>query len=122
MAHIPAVVKHLTIQIYRKTGLRALTKDKFRQAYQLAVSRCQQLGYITGGGVNFQLTQLGQQHAIKHEHEGMRGFVKDREFDIMFAWIIGQHEKVTDIRDQAKQKQDWESNDQLHTGGRNEKK
>jgi hypothetical protein len=111
----------MAIAIFRGGGLHANTKARFQQAYNIAVAQCQKNGYVTGSGTNMKVTAKG----LKHEREGMRGFVKDKMFDAMFAWIIktpaeemgqeiGRKEPSTDGTEQP------DYND-LHQLGRNQK-
>lgn len=118
MSEIPSVVRHMTIAIFRKGGLRSNTKERFRQAYNIALAQCQKYGYISG----MKATSKG----LKHEHEGMRGFVKDTSFDAMFAWIMSDNDKKKANEIQASVRSPEErvepSSNVLHPHGRNQKR
>jgi len=114
---IPAIVRHMTIAIMRKNGLTAVTKARFRQAYDIAVAQCNKHGYTAGG----KPTAKG----LKHEREGFRGFVKNRIFDAMFAWIIKtkKAEKGTELKKQpGEQDPKSEEFNEAHHLGRNKRK
>lgn len=81
MPGVPAIVKHMTLAIYKGTKLVAPSKARFKQAYNIAMSKCQQHGYVQGG----QATAKGR----LHESEGGAGEAKSRLFDEMYAWAMG---------------------------------
>lgn len=118
MPEVPAILKHMTLAIFRKGGnLKAPTKERFRQAYQIALSQCQKNGLIAG----MKPTAKG----MKHESEGMRGFIKDKSFDAMFAWIMSESEKKetkTAIKTGEIKSGDQQQSNKLHIYGRNQKR
>lgn len=81
MANYPGIVKHMTLAIYKGTGLVYPSKERFKQAFNIAMAKCQQYGYIQGG----QATAKGR----KHDQEGGAGDAKGRLFDEMFEWAMG---------------------------------
>jgi hypothetical protein len=108
---IPGIVKHMTLRVLSKSGGMIPTKARFRSAYNIAVAQCNKYGYTSGG----KATAKG----AKHEKEGMRGFVKNRLFEAMFAWIIKTN-KGTPIPGPAGEAKPREDND-AHWLGRNKK-
>jgi hypothetical protein len=72
---IPALVKHMTIAIYRDGKISGSTrKDRFSQCFEIAKSRCQQYGFTTSGGGDLSeaigLTAKGRMREAKHLSEG----------------------------------------------------
>lgn len=72
---IPALVKHMTIAIYRTGKIHARSrKDKFEQCLKIAKSRCQQYGFVVYEGASLSeaigLTSKGRQREAKHLTEG----------------------------------------------------
>jgi hypothetical protein len=82
---IPDILKHMTLAIYRQGS--GGSKMRFQRAYDAAVSRLSQYGFITGSAPDFKLTPKGMIGERKHKKEGMKGSVKDKQFDAMFEWI-----------------------------------
>ncbi len=83
---IPALVKHMTIAIYRDGKISARNrKDRFEQCLQIAKSRCQQYGFIIFGGQSLgepiALTPKGRAREAKHLNEGRSKTVL---FDTLF--------------------------------------
>jgi hypothetical protein len=72
---IPALVKHMTIAIYREGKIHARSrKDRFKQCLEIAKSRCQQYGFVTYEGASLSeavgLTPKGRAREAKHLSEG----------------------------------------------------
>jgi hypothetical protein len=72
---IPALVKHMTIAIYRDGKISGKSrKDRFEQCLQIAKSRCQQYGFVVFGGQSLSeaigLTSKGRAAESKHLSEG----------------------------------------------------
>ena len=80
MASIPAPVKHVTLAVFKKAKLPGSTKDRFKAAYAIAISRCNEYGLVAGG----KTTAKGR----KHEQQGMENFVKNQLFDAMYSQYI----------------------------------
>ena len=81
MANYPGIVKHMTLAIYKGTNLVYPSKERFKQAFNIAMAKCQQYGYIQGG----KATAKGR----KHDQEGGAGDAKGRLFDQMYEWAMG---------------------------------
>lgn len=81
MAEVPNIVKHMTLAIYKGTKLVYPSKERFKQAYNIAMSKCSQHGYISGG----KATAKGR----KHDQEGGAGDAKAQLFDQMYEWAMG---------------------------------
>jgi len=69
---IPAIVKHMTIAIYRDGKISAKTKaDRFKQCFMIAKSRCRQYGFVTfvGDGLTeaIGLTPKGRKREMHHQ-------------------------------------------------------
>ena len=94
MANIPPILKHMTLAIFRGGSIQAPVRERFRRSFDIAVAKCQQWGYVTGGGMDFQETRAGK--ARNHGKEGARGFFKDRLFDGMFLVLI--RERTTKVK------------------------
>ena len=86
MASIPPMLRHMTLAIFSGGSLQGTIRQRFRKAFDIAVSQCQKYGYITGGGVDFKETQKGK--ARNHGKEGAGGFFKNRIFDGMFLVLV----------------------------------
>lgn len=84
MADIPAIVKHMTLAIFKRPGLAAPTKTRFQQAYNIAVAQCQKNGYVVNTSTGMKPTSK----ALKHEAEGGRNDARGRIFDNMYAWVM----------------------------------
>jgi len=114
---IPGIIKHMTLKILRKSGGLIPTKARFRSAYNIAVAQCNKYGYTSGG----KATSKG----LKHEKEGMRGFVKNRLFEAMFAWIIrtkNETQSVVSTRQPGDPDLKSQEVNAAHWLGRNKKK
>jgi hypothetical protein len=72
---IPALVKHMTIAIYRKGKISAKNKkDRFEQCLKIAKSRCAQYGLTDSPGTSLSeaigLTPAGRIAEMRHKTEG----------------------------------------------------
>ena len=72
---IPALVKHMTIAIYREGKIHARTKkERFKQCLQIAKSRCAEYGMVVFGGEGLSeaisLTPKGRTAEMRHKSEG----------------------------------------------------
>jgi hypothetical protein len=80
---IPTLVKHMTIAIYREGKIRGKNqKDRFRQCFEIAKSRCVQYGFATvHGPFTMGLTGKGRAAELRHKAEGRSKTVL---FDTMY--------------------------------------
>jgi hypothetical protein len=88
MVSIPSMLKHMTLAVFHSGSIHAPVRERFKQAFDIAVSQLKKHGYITGGGSSFQLTVKGLKR--HHHSEGARGAVKDRMFDSMYMDVMQQ--------------------------------
>ena len=80
--HIPAIVKHTTLAIYKKKG--SLGADAFEYALKTALSHLKYSGYLTAASLKplyVRLTGKGVSRNRTHLREGLR---KGLQFDALF--------------------------------------
>ncbi len=83
---IPALVKHMTIAIYREGKISARgPKDRFKKSFEIAKSRCQQYGFVTFAGQSLSeaigMTSKGRKADMRHRTEGR---AKTVLFDLLY--------------------------------------
>ena len=104
---IPALVKHMTIAIYRDGKIRGKNqKDRFEQCFQIAKSRCQEYGFVTFAGQNLSeavgLTSKGRAREQKHLSEG-------RAKTVLFDTLYDNYDLDGTKAGLAKQRQEKEA-------------
>jgi hypothetical protein len=87
---IPALLKHMTVAIFKKGGIDGSTeKDQFISAWNIARFRLVQYGFLAEGSQEgevskMRLTGKGLKREAEHRRESDRG-QKEVLFDKMFA-------------------------------------
>lgn len=93
---IPRLLKHVTIAIFYGGSLGATDRVNFKRAFLIAQSQLTRYGYLLGEGAYFELTSKGLKRERSFHTEGVKGWVKDRQFDWHYAWMTFKNKEALD--------------------------
>ena len=87
---IPRFLKHVTLAVMNSGSVKGGGRAGFKESFTIARAQLAKHGYLTGavGPIDsIILTYKGHTREALHRKEGLRGWVKDRKFDAMMAFL-----------------------------------